>query len=56
MAYDMRSMDGLGGQGAIILYRNMKDTVRAQYAYDQGTPSNEEAPLRAYYGKRWMRK
>ena len=49
LAHDMRKLEGM--QAGIVLYRNMKDTIRAQYAKKQGQGAFLEAPLRAYYGK-----
>ena len=49
MAYDMHKLEGM--QAAVVLYRNMKDTIRAQYAFHHGNGAFLEAPLRAYYGE-----
>ncbi len=48
MAHDMRRLDGM--QAGIILYRNLKDTIRTQYSMTNGRGAFLEAPLQSYYG------
>lgn len=48
LTYDIRDLKDM--HAAIVLYRNMKDTIRAQYAYYKGQGAFLEAPLQAYYG------
>ena len=40
-----------GVQGAIMINRNMKDTIRTQFAQKHGPGAFLEAPLSAYYGR-----
>ena len=49
MLHNLRDMKGV--QGAIVVYRNMKDVIRTQFALDQGRGAFLEAPMAAYYGK-----
>lgn len=51
MAHDLNKISDM--VGGIVLYRNLKDTLRAQFAKMKGTGAFLEAPIEAYYGKDW---
>lgn len=48
MMHDMKDLKSI--QGVILVYRNMKDTIRTQFAIEQGKGAFLEAPMAAYYG------
>ena len=49
MSHQISRIHGISG--AIIVHRDMKDTVRSQYAQKHGPGAFLEAPLSAYYGR-----
>jgi len=49
MSHDI---DDASSQNAgIVMYRNIKDTIRTHFAETNGAGAFLEAPLHAYYGK-----
>jgi len=42
--------DASSQHAGIVLYRNIKDTVRTHFAVTNGAGAFLEAPLQAYYG------
>ena len=51
MAHDVSLTAHLRMHSAIVIFRNMKDTVRTHYAMEQGQGAFLEAPMQSYYGK-----
>jgi len=51
VAVMLHDVDDISSQNAgIVLYRNVKDTVRTHFAETYGAGAFLEAPLQAYYG------
>ena len=51
MSHDV---DDVATQNAgIVMYRNVKDTVRTHFAETNGAGAFLEAPLQAYYGRKY---
>ena len=51
LAVMSHDVDDASSQNAgIVLYRNIKDTVRTHFAETNGAGAFLEAPLQAYYG------
>jgi len=49
MSHDI---DNVSSENAgIVMYRNVKDTIRTHFAETNGAGAFLEAPLHAYYGK-----
>ena len=48
LAHHIREVERV--QGAIVVYRNLKDVVRTQYAVEHGPGAFLEAPMASYYG------
>jgi len=52
LAVMSHDIDNVSSQNAgIVMYRNIKDTVRTHFAETNGAGAFLEAPLHAYYGK-----